>query len=327
MKEDDIRKRDVFNKYLKLSAQDVAVFFKDKSSFVKSNHCLACQSKNIEMAFVKHDFQYDKCQNCGTFFVNPRPTMDMLGKFYADSPSTSFWVKEFFLPVAEVRRKKMFKPRAEFIADYFKNQSDLTIGDIGAGFGLLLEEYKKIRPQDRVIAIEPSIEMVEICQNKGIEVIPKTIETVEQQELFDVLVAFELFEHLFNPEFFLTKVFENLKSGGYFILTTLNGLGFDIQLLWKKSKSVSPPHHLNFFNPESTTILAESIGFKVIEKATPGKLDWDIIEGGLKHENINPGRFWETVSKHGSPTAKEELQNWIQKHNFSSHMRIILQKP
>ena len=61
-------------------------------------------------------------------------------------------------------------------------------------------------------------------------------------------------------------------------MTTLNGRGFDILLLWNKSKSIAPPLHLNFFNPGSIRILLEKIGFQILEISTPGKLDWDIVE-------------------------------------------------
>ena len=47
------------------------------------------------------------------------------------------------------------------------------------------------------------------------------------------------------------------------ILTTLNGLGFDIQMLGKNSNSIYPPYHINFFNPKSIEFLLKKIGFKI----------------------------------------------------------------
>ncbi len=326
MKEEEIRKRDVFNKYLELSAQDVAVFFKDSSQYETIN-CPACESDNLEVSFQKNNFQYCTCQACDTLFVNPRPSLEQMNHFYSNSPSTNFWVNEFFKPVAEARREKMFLPRAEYIADFLKDKKGMKVGDIGAGFGIFLEELKKIRPDFELIAIEPSVEMIKICQEKGLKVIPNLIEEVKGfDNQFDVLVSFELFEHLHTPKFFVEKIHKLLKPEGYFIFTTLNGLGFDIQVLWERSKSVSPPHHLNFFNPWSVSKLFESQGFRVVEAATPGKLDWDIIESGFLKENVQPDRFWQTLSKYGSEDSKKTFQSWISEQNFSSHMRIIVQK-
>lgn len=104
----------------------------------------------------------------------------------------------------------------------------------------------------------------------------------EIKNSFDFLTVFELMEHLFDPVSFLKKTYTLLKHGGYLYITIINGKGFDILLLWEKSKSIAPPHHLNLFNPQPLKHLMESIGFEVIEVLTSSKLDWDIVEGMIK---------------------------------------------
>jgi len=326
MKEDEIRKREVFNKYLDLVRIDAEQFFSDKIKFI-SIDCPACGSASNKEEIVKNGFTYVQCTDCATLFVSPRPPFSELMKFYADSPSTNFWVKEFFLPVAEVRREKIFKPRATYIAERFPTLCKKKVGDIGSGFGIFLEEMKILWPSADLIAIEPSQEMAQLCRNKGFKVLESPLESIDSgSNQFDLLTAFELFEHLYEPKSFLEKVYQLLSPGGYFYLTTLNGLGFDIQILWDKSKSVSPPHHLNFLNPWSLSHLMESVGFKIIETTTPGQLDWDIVEGQFNNENIDPGRFWRTLSKYGTSINKLKLQEWIRESNFSSHVCIIVQK-
>lgn len=326
MKEDDIRKRDVLNRYLELVEIDTEAIFRDRSTFLLL-YCPACGSDNHAAQFDKSGFQYVQCLKCDTLFVNPRPTYENLMKIYTDSPSTKFWVNEFFLPMAEARREKIFKPRAQHITEKFPQLKTGVIGDIGAGFGIFSEELKKIWPDANITAIEPSVDMSRICREKSLTVIESTMENLDPGcYKFDLLTAFELFEHLHDPFAFARKASELLIDGGYLYLTTLNGLGFDIQLLWEKSKSVTPPHHLNFFNPHSINLMLEKAGFSLVEVSTPGQLDWDIIEGGYRQEAIDPGRLFRTVSKYGSALAKKELQSWISSHDFSSHMRVIAQK-
>lgn len=326
MKEDEIRKRDVLNRYLELVKIDSEVIFQDKSTF-QSLPCPACGSDRYDSQFDKSGFCYVQCGACDTLFVNPRPTYKNLMQIYTDSPSTKFWVEDFFLPMAEARREKIFKPRAEYITKKFPQLSRGDIGDIGAGFGIFSEELKKIWMDANIVAIEPSVDMAMICRNKGLTVLESTMENVDPLcHQFDLLTAFELFEHLHDPVVFAEKACKLLKPGGYLYLTTLNGLGFDIQLFWERSKSVTPPHHLNFFNPHSMRILLEKMGFTLIEASTPGQLDWDIVEGGFLQEAIAPSRFFRTVSKYGSEQAKKDLQSWIGGNNFSSHMRVLAQK-
>lgn len=326
MKEEDIRKRDVHNRYLELVRLDSEELFRDRSTF-QAVDCPACASAEHVRQFDKYGFSYVQCKKCDTLFVNPRPGYTDLAKFYADSPSTKFWIEEFFLPMAEARREKIFKPRALDAAGEFPQFKSGRIADIGAGFGLFLEELIKIWPDAVMNAIEPSSDMAGICRDKGFHVIPSMLEDVDaSSDRFDMITAFELFEHLLDPGFFLKKVHDLLRDDGVLILTTLNGLGFDIQLLWDESKSIFPPHHLNFFNPYSMKILFERVGFTDIKVTTPGQLDWDIIEGGYVNEGLDPGRFFRTVAKYGRSESKAELQSWIRKYNFSSHMRTIAKK-
>lgn len=326
MKEEDIRKREVFDQYLEMVKNDINTFFNNRNAFTQIP-CPACGGDNHVIQFNKFGFYYVMCNDCETLFVNPRPPFELLADFYIHSPSTKFWVNEFFKPVAEARREKIFRPRAEYIAQKFGSNHEWIVGDIGAGFGLFLEELSKIWPQSKLIAIEPSEEMHEICKAKGFETLSCTIEDVTGwDKKFDLLTSFELLEHVYDPPMFLRKVHELLRPGGRLILTTLNGEGFDIQVLWKNSKSVFPPHHLNFFNPQSIRILLKRCGFTVEEISTPGRLDWDIVEGMIKNEGLEIGRFWNLLAKKGTDRCKKEFQEWISRNSFSSHMRVVAKK-
>lgn len=276
--------------------------------------------------FEKGGFQYVSCKHCGTLFANPRPTQDQLDKFYSKSDSTRFWVEDFFMPFAEARRQKIFVPRARDFAEEFPEYRDKRIGDIGAGFGLFLEELKKVWPESELCAIEPSVDMVKICRDKGLEVIPKMFEDLSEEDgKFDFLCSFELFEHLNKPKLFLEKANGALSKDGMMLITTLNGKGFDIQLLWEKHKNVNPPHHLNFINPDAMRIILEDNGFEVEKITTPGRLDWDIVEKMAGNGNADLGRWWNSVCE-ADEKAKTGLQKWITENNFSSHMRVVARK-
>ncbi|MFC1621036.1 class I SAM-dependent methyltransferase [Candidatus Omnitrophota bacterium] len=326
MKEEDIRKRDVFNKYLELAKEDVKRFFSDKPSFVSVN-CPACDGSEFRFEFDKEGFKYVSCNSCSTLFVNPRPSFKDLNYFYTSSNAMHFLINDFFKPVEESRRDKIFKPRAEYIHGIFSGKAPGLIGDIGAGFGIFLEELKKTWPLAKSIAIEPSPEQADICRSKGLDVQCCALEELKGFEgQFDLLTAFELLEHLFDPSDFLNRVRSILKPGGYLLITTLNGQGFDIQLLWERSKSLNPPHHLNFLNPHSIPLLLERCGFQTVQVSTPGRLDWDIVEGMIKNENVSIGKFWDLLADKTGEDCKRGLQDWITKNNLSSHMMLLARK-
>ncbi len=326
MKESEIRNRETHKRYLELVRADSDRIFDDKSKFVHFP-CPACGGGDIKLLFEKDNFQYVQCSGCGTIYNDPRPQYRDLQRLYKESESTRFWVREFFTPFVDARRAKIFKPRADYIASRFSHLRMGEIGDVGAGFGLFLEELGKVWNEAKLYAIEPSDDMARICESKGLTVIESMVEDVDpKNKLFDLLTSFELVEHLYDPMAFFLKIRTLLKDGGVFYFTTLNGLGFDIQVLWEKSRSIAPPHHLNFFNPASITVLLNRAGFETIEVSTPGKLDWDIVENAARAENTDIGRFFETVKNLGTDDAKRKLQEWISHYDFSSHMQVVAKK-
>ena len=124
----------------------------------------------------------------------------------------------------------------------------------------------------------------------------------------------------------LKKIYKLLNKNGIFYFTTLNGMGFDIQMLGKNSNAIYPPYHINFFNPQSIEILLKKIGFKILFIDTPGKLDLSIVENNLslvKEENKN---FVLDVLKNKSAKFKIDFQKFLQEKKLSSHMRIAVKK-
>lgn len=326
MREQEIRNRAAYDRYLELVLRDAEALLKRYDRFVRVA-CPVCGNETGDFAFSKQGFEYECCSACQTLFVNPRPRFEDLADIYRDSESTRFWVEEFFAPVAEARREKIFRPRAEHVTQVFPEFSLGRIGDIGAGFGLFLGELNQLWPGATMVAIEPSSNMAERCRAMRLDVIESMLEEIEDSDAgFDMLCAFELFEHLFDPLSFLQSAHRLLNPGGILLFTTLNGLGFDIQLHWDRSKSVSPPHHLNFANPFTINRLLERAAFELLDASTPGVLDWDIVERAWIDEGVDPGRLMRSVSTFGTSEAKEALQEWITTHRFSSHMRVIARK-
>ena len=328
-KEKDIRDPDVLQKYFALVAKDSAKMLSSNNAMERLDQKKWGLGESL-FEFEKGGYIYERCTITDTLFVNPRPKFDVLMDFYSSSESSTYWVNEFFLPKINERREKIFKPRAEFISNKFSNNLyEMRIGDIGAGFGLFIEELKKINNVELDIeAIEPSENMAKICRDKGIVVKEAMLENlVDETEKYDLLTTFELFEHLHDPLLFLNDCYDLLNPGGYIYLTTLNSHGFDIRVLWEESNSIFPPHHLNFFNPISMDKIMSLVGFNNIEITTPGELDIDIVKNVYEKGNVDLPRFLSSLYNYSSGDVLNNFQLFIQNNNLSSHMRIIAQKP
>lgn len=325
MKEAEIRPQSIFDEYLRLARKDTVDYFSgvEKLPFP----CPACGGDG-EPAFAKNGFDYASCPGCRTLYVSPRPREEAFTRYYTESPSSKYWATTFYKETADARREKIWKPKASLIAELLAPHglTDRHVLDIGGGYGIFAEEMKTHGPKS-VVIIEPAPHLAKICREKGFGVIQKFLEQVVPADLPDgkkAFVSFELFEHLYSPKEFLVRLFSLMQPGDLFIFTTLSGLGVDIQVLWEKSKSVSPPHHLNFFNPESAELLLKRVGFEVLRRDTPGKLDLDIMANSVGDVE---DRFWKNFLALADEATKARWQALISETGWSSHMMIAARKP
>ncbi len=323
MKEEDIRPAGIFQTYLALCEKDIKHFFIHAPT--ETIACPACGSQG-EFSFSKHGFSYELCPACFTLFVSPRPCAAAFDRYYKQSESAKYWASVFYRETAENRRKKIWKPKAELIFEKMNrlNASAHAMIDIGGGFGIFAQEMEKVSKQS-VTVIEPGPPLAEACREKGVRVIEKFFHQVNDDELPGsprIFVSFELFEHLHDPGSFLEDIHLHLSEKDLFVFTTLSGQGIDILTLWDESKSVFPPHHLNFFNPGAIKGLLENKGFRIIEISTPGRLDVDIL---CQHATIN-SRFWERFHQMADESTRQAWQETIAATGWSSHMMVVCEK-
>jgi hypothetical protein len=325
VKEEEIRPQEVFDEYLRLAEDDTKIFF--ENVYCDPIQCPACNTKG-DHTFNKSGFDYALCPNCNTLYVSPRPVSDAFNRYYTEAPSVEYWASTFYKVTAAARREKIWRPKAKLIHQTIKRfgTGSEKVIDIGGGYGIFAEEMMALSGS-AVKVIEPSPCLANSCCERGIDVVEKFLEDVENSDLPEgrrAFVSFELFEHLHDPELFLKQLLELMNSGDLFIFTTLSGTGIDIQALWEDSKSVSPPHHLNFLNPHSVKILLKRVGLQVLEVTTPGKLDIDILSNSRK---LIKDRFLKTFLTYATDDEKETWQQMISDSGWSSHMMICCQQP
>lgn len=325
LKEEDIRPADLFAKYLEMTAKDAEAYFAKAKRLIVP--CPACGELRCRRTFNKWNFEYVSCEECNTLYQSPRPERKYFEKFYQESPSSQYWAKIFFPAVAEVRRKKLFYPKAVEILNLCAKDDfqPTTVADVGAGYGILLEELKNLLPEVSIfIAIEPNSEMADICRRKDLIVKPQFVEHAESLHgRIDLAISLEVLEHTYDPFMFCCSIYNLLRPGGRVLLTTLSVSGFDIQVLWEESKSVSPPHHINFISIDGFYRLMERAGFKNVEIFTPGKLDVDIVKNALKEKTDieHKQRFIRSLLDKDDDTLTT-FQQFLAEHQLSSHCWI-----
>jgi SAM-dependent methyltransferase len=327
MKEYEIRPKDLLNRYVELSALDAEVFFTKVATF--SIPCVGCGATAVTPQFKKRGFAYTTCDDCGTLFQSPRASMQVFENFYRDSQSSRYWAEVFYPAVAEVRREKIFRPRVERLGSLCLERK-LTVNrliDVGAGYGVFLDEWRTKFPATQIVAIEPSGSLASECRAKGFQVIEDVVENVtEGRASADLVTCFEVLEHAHDPLAFIQSLSSLAKPGGYVFISTLGVDGFDMQILWEKSQQISPPHHINFLSIKGFERLFERAGLVDISVITPGQLDVDIIRNAVKTDPtlLEGQHFLINLLKDDRKAGAFQL--FLTQQKLSSHVWVIGRK-
>ncbi len=309
-------------------ARDIARLHADPRRHVEVM-CPACEEERPSLpAFEKYGFTFRRCLECATLYMSPRPSADLLAEYYANSENYAYWAKYIFPASEASRREKIHRPWLERIGALADRHGVArgALAEVGPGFGTfaaLATQSKRFR---RVVAVEPTPEMAAACRQRGVEVVQKRIEDV-RDELggVDILVSFEVIEHLFRPAGFIAQCARVLAPGRLLVLSCPNGQGFDIQALGAKALAVDA-EHVNLFNPGSLGRLLERHGFEVLESETPGRLDAEFVrEAALKNEvTLDP--FLQRVLIDDWERLGWQFQQFLAAHGLSSHMWIAARR-
>src|SRR3954449_10242805 len=322
MKEADIRPAELMERYLALSREDAETMLGDASTR-EDCACPGCGADGAPAAFDKHGFTFRECPDCGTLFVSPRPTGADLDRFYRESPSSRFWATEFFPTVAEARRERIIRPRAERVAEHrlMAELDRARVVDVGAGAGAFLDELRSLRPEWSYAAVEPGRELAEQCRALGLEVVEKPADDAHELEgAGDVVTSFEVIEHVHDPVGFVRSIARLAKPGGLVLVTGLGGDGLDVQVLWEPSSAVSPPHHLNFLSVQGFEAMFRRAGLVDVEVETPGELDVELVQKAMANGTATAvPRFIARLLSHRDETVLADFQRFLQRARMSSH--------
>lgn len=328
LSENEIRPVSLLEKQDQCLQNDIRKLLEYKNEFVDVL-CPACGASSFCVKFNKYELTYVECCNCQTIYVNPRPTPEILDIYYKTSENYAYWNKYIFPASEENRRKKIFLPRVERILEFCHeyNVGHDCLLEVGAGFGTFCKEMQAKSYFKRIIAVEPTPDLANTCRNKGLEVIEKPIEQVNlSDQKIDIIVSFEVIEHLFCPRDFINSCASILLPGGLLVLTCPNIKGFDIATLQELSTAVDN-EHLNYFHPASISLLLEC-GFEVLQLLTPGKLDAELVRNKVLagEFDLDNQPFLNTVLIERWEEVGEAFQKFLADNLLSSHMWVVARK-
>jgi 2-polyprenyl-3-methyl-5-hydroxy-6-metoxy-1,4-benzoquinol methylase len=96
---------------------------------------------------------------------------------------------------------------------------------------------------------------------------------VKYQKKFDIVVCFEVIEHIFDVDLLLSTIHNVLKENGFVIISTPNiaYIGFRLYSLFRGNVPVCEGHHIRFFNKKRLTQFLVLNGFDHIKDYSFGQ--------------------------------------------------------
>lgn len=226
--------------------------------FVKCNLCDVEKYKRLflvrDYLFPKDkEFQLVRCLNCGLVFLNPRPTIQEIHRYYP---------QEYYLSsVEELPYIKLLQINQISLVERFKKKGRLL--DIGCGSGIFLSQMEK-RGWD-VYGIEYSQIACEYARDKfGLKnIYRQDIGSIDlANNFFDVVTMWHAIEHFHNPLMALEKVKQLLKAGGILIIICPNFSNLAVNIFRSNCYLVEGPRHLFYFTAHTLSNLLKKTGFK-----------------------------------------------------------------
>ncbi len=194
--------------------------------------CDFCGSSGVARQFIRADgMRVVECAVCGLAYLNPRPKPDFIKKFYQKDYFTGEAVNRGeggikcnldIHPLSQTDNKKDLPRAIEIVKEKFGGLQGKDVLEIGCATGDLLLEMKI--EGACVKGLEISEFATKIARKRGLDVTVGTIEDYvsDHCECFDILVAFEVIEHVFSPVRFIQNASKLMRQGGLLLLSTPN---------------------------------------------------------------------------------------------------------
>lgn len=241
----------------------------------RRSNCIACGSGLTFLWGSKRrngvTFHIDRCKNCGTAFMNPRPTFEyLISSIYSTSghglaapitldsllelereypnatkdAETLVGVALKYLPPSQVRRKAL---------------------DVGAGYGFFSKAA--LQAGFEVTAVNPARwENVIYRELTGLDPIEDAFENMEFNERFDLILLSQVLEHMYDPQAVLLKVRALLARNGVVAVAVPNFNWVLVRLLRERENgALWVPEHLNYFTEAGLCALLTSTGFRILQ--------------------------------------------------------------
>lgn len=232
--------------------------------------CPICNNANSIIKHIRPDLlTVNLCDTCTTFFISPAPSSHQLSDFYSiydeshrREPNIS--AAELFLAYQDI------DPLTDFRIQILNNHISLPNSKVlDVGFGRARFLYALLKLGAIPFGVELDEKAIEYAKALGINRVNKSsLEDLNNETKFDLIILNDLIEHPLNPMSLLKKASDLLENNGLLMIWTPNG---------EITNSEDCPttfrvdlEHMQYLTPTSCNYIATEINLKIVHLETMG---------------------------------------------------------
>lgn len=233
------------------------------------------------------------------------------------------------------------RPSDQELYDYYRRYSYGTLkpcpAATTASFHRLLSTFERFRRSGRILDIgcgqgdfleiarqrgwheqgsEYSEAAVALCRSRGLKVVHGDLALSDfGDQVFDVITAFEVIEHVNDPATLMAHVRRLLRPGGLLYITTPNFDSVLRHLEKSEFRMICYPEHLCFYTRRSLRYLAQLHEFEPVKVLTTG------VDLPRLKSRVRGGK---ATSENGGETAtKQQIDELRSRFETSRSLRIV----
>lgn len=282
------------------------------------SHCLACRSTelrpHVQTEAMMHEplpgkFKFDRCENCGLVFLNPRVPEAELGKFYT-SAYLPYRVEDAWGKYAHFVKKdqlKIDRKRVQRVSAFHRLTSQSRILDVGCGKPTFLAALRDASPESppHLIGIDFSEEgwKNERQTFHGLDLRKGELADLKGEAPVDVITMWHYLEHDYRPQQHLRQLLDVTHPDTRLIVEVPNFDSYARRKFGAHWAGYHTPRHTALYSPANMEILLENSGWQIEKILTYGTLDPYTLHwmSRMEQRKIDwsgsmEGRFWGYVA-------------------------------
>ena len=243
------------------------------SVLIYRNHdCyLECEGKYAP-AFVKNDYTILKCTVCGLYSLE---TFDNYDKFVKEFYTAGYFdaSEEGKIGYADYSKEEPFvrKNARAHLKRIKKLEPSGKLLDVGCAMGFSTDEAWRLGYDVWGIDVSSyAINQAKKLLGDRVMAVPLH-EAHFEDNAFDIVVMFDIIEHLADPRADLQIIHRALRLDGLLVLCTGDVKSLYARIMKTHYHFFAPPFHLHFFSVKTIRLLLRQAGFVVVKIEKRGK--------------------------------------------------------